>query len=265
MSKPLLTLPCKYSINDFSAEGNGNYHCSSCDRVLTDFRTFEAEEISKRIREASEKTCGIFRPDQVAARRHTISLGLRSQLGLSLLGILGFVGSSLLTSCETPQQSVEKSNKDHLKKEENAFSRLKFPMNVNGTITDKLTKKAVNEAKIRIVQNGKDLVSVLSGKDGTFSLDILEGMLSETRFDLIVERQHYINDTLHGLEDHTPKKLRNLTLTLEAKPAVCIPVPGETISVEGDVMYIENVRHETMMTGIPIPDEPEQQQTTGNQ
>jgi hypothetical protein len=67
MSKPVLTLPCKYTLSDFEKRGD-RHHCASCNHSLKDFRNATDEEIREAISTADVKTCGIFYPSQLGSK-----------------------------------------------------------------------------------------------------------------------------------------------------------------------------------------------------
>ena len=219
MSKPILTLPCKYNIGDFG-QRNGAHHCNACDHNLVDFRNATDEEIAAALKAAGSKTCGIFRNDQTVARTSVFQLGLQRRVGLSLLGILGFISPVVLTSCDSAQDTEQ---------QQNAFSKLRFPMQLKGTLTDKRTNKPISNAEISILQNDKTLLTGKTDDKGRFHIEVKEGDLSDSHFDLVLARLGYTNDTLHAVDSWNNNKQQHMQLTLQAVPkesSVC--TPGKT-------------------------------------
>lgn len=212
MSKPILTLPCKHSLSDFEQRGD-LHHCQSCDHSLKDFRNATDAEIREAITAATGNTCGIFNPDQVTAKSSTFYLGLQRRVGLSLLGILGFVSPMVMTSCtSTPPTDPHTGTK-----EENAFSKLKFPMYLKGTLMDQATQTPIINARIRILQQDKTLLSGHTDNNGRFAITVHEGDLSNAHFDLILDKMGYVNDTIRDLDATKQKSNIPLKLTLEAR------------------------------------------------
>lgn len=232
MSKPILTLPCKYTLTDFEKR-DGKHHCAVCDHSLKDFRNSTNEEILQAISQPGTKTCGIFYPSQLGSRTSSFTTGFQRQIGLSLLGILGFMGPALLTSCDNappagPQDPI---------REQSAFSKLKFPLYLRGKLIDKNTKEPVKNASIRILQHDKTLLTGTTDKDGNFKIRIGQNDLSDTHFDLILHRYGYVNDTISAVDASKLEGHLRLTIAAEQeKGAVC--KPGEVVvidAVSGDI------------------------------
>jgi hypothetical protein len=257
MSKPFLSLPCKYSLSDFEKQGD-RHHCKACDHSLKDFRNATDEEIRQAVAESDGRTCGIFHPSQVSAKTTTFQLGVQRQIGLSLLGILGFVAPIVLSSCDNSAETpINTSMKKLL--EDDAFSKLKFPMRISGQLRDEETRLPLPNAAIHVALN--DTVIRFAGTDheGRFEFLLNRTDLVGTDFDLIITRDAFENDTLKQAGKLGPKKLEKLTLTLKAVPQLeinCTEVDGGigiNYPLTGDIM----VQPPAMPELPPIlPDEP---------
>lgn len=212
MSKPILMLPCKYTLSDFE-QRDGAHHCKACSHSLIDFRNATDEELHAALQAAGNKTCGIFRPDQVGAKTSVIQLGLQRQIGLSLLGILGLT-APMVTSCEK-QQPVEKD----IAAEKNAFGKLKFPLRMKGKLIDRTTGLPLPSSEIRMMQNGLQVLAWKTDADGSFDVELKEGQLNDAHFHLVLERMGYINDTIRAVDTWAADKQQQMQLTLQAIPA----------------------------------------------
>lgn len=256
-NRPLLSLPCKIQIHELD-KGTDGYHCSSCDKVLTDFRGKPNDEILHTIRTSEQKVCGIFHPNQFAFKTSELVMPSTRRVGLSLLGILGFLGP-ILTSCSDEQPSPPEKDTSEVKQK--AFNRLKFPMKVEGVLQDEATKKPLPFAEVAIYQDGKKIRSDQTDEKGNFFMVLEEGDLVRENFDFILSKTKYKTDTLKSwsmAKDAVGHKVR---LTMRAETGRCVPttvgftppVPGEPIlEVDGLVEY------EPPTAGVPIfePEEP---------
>ena len=213
MTKPILTLPCKYTLNDFEQRGD-LHHCKACNHSLIDFRNATDQEIQSELTKNNGRSCGIFNASQVQAKSTTYQLGFKQRIGLSLLGILGFISPAVLTSCETPD--LNKQSKEE--KEEIAFSKLKFPLYLRGKLVDEVTKKPLSKAKITFLQYNYELFSGETDENGHFSIQIKGRDFANPHFDLILEQVGYISDTLFDLDPDNKEKLTHLSLSLHAEP-----------------------------------------------
>jgi hypothetical protein len=196
MAKPILILPCKYNLSDFEQK-NGSHHCKACDHSLKDFRNSTEDEISNALSETNGKTCGIFHTSQVTHQTTTYQLGLQRRIGLSLLGILGFIAPAILTSCnETPQIPEVKED---LSNGNDAFSKLKFPMIVSGYLRDKSTDEALVMSEVAVCQQKTIIRTTKTDNTGFFRIELQRRDLSSADFDLIVKQLNYKTDTIHQL------------------------------------------------------------------
>lgn len=240
MTKPILTLPCKYTLNDFEQRGD-LHHCQSCNHSLIDFRNATDEEIQSELTKNNSRSCGIFNASQVQAKSTTYQLGFKQRIGLSLLGILGFISPAVLTSCETPD--LKEQSKEE--KEEIAFSKLKFPLYLRGKLVDSQNQKPIIMVQVNVMQENKVLLSGTTDENGEFKIKLEKGYLSSAHFDLVMERFGYINDTLRSLDAKNKRVLNNLELSLEALPQSTTHFPDE-----GEIRF---VKMEYMTTGLVSP------------
>jgi hypothetical protein len=207
MNKPILTLPCKMNLSDLSVNNKG-YHCTSCDKTLRDFRNSSPEEINSSIKHSSQAVCGIFNKDQVASKVSFLSLPLwNARVSLSLLGVLGFIGSATV-SCEADAPTIHE-------KKQNAFNILKFPMRFKGTVTDKSSFKIIPNAELKIIQNGKIIHIEKTDAQGKFDFLLQKSELSNETFDLVFKSTDFVNDTLNNLS-FEEAKTKSIQLSLQA-------------------------------------------------
>jgi hypothetical protein len=242
MKKPTMTLPCKMHLSDLSKEEKG-YHCASCDKVLTDFRGKSNEETLAIIQSSPGKVCGVFDPNQFDYKVSTLHL-LPSQrsVGLSLLGILGFLGP-IISSCET--QDVKATE---IKAK--AFNNLKFPMTISGNLKDEKTGQPLAFSPIEIQQGGMVILKGTTDSLGNFSITVNKNDLKQETFDLIYGSKDHISDTLkkQTLFGHSNKQKLALTLKAEAKCVKTIHY-GEQ-SLQGDIA-VEGIMVEPPLSGVP--------------
>lgn len=253
--KLLMNLPCKHSIQSMKQEDAG-YHCSSCDKHLIDFRGKQRNEIIEHLRNTTEKVCGVFERSQFEFKVSTVAFSAaQSRLGLSLLGILGFLGP-VITSCEP-------SSEDATELKQHAFSQLKFPMEIKGTLKNEATQQVVIDGTIQLLQNGKVIRKVKTDATGRFVFIIHKKDLVQEQFDLVFSGKGIQRDTLKNQS----VQQANIQLKIQAEPQACgietgkiseksvnetyIPVPGEMV-VDGGVEYIEP----EPTAGVPMIEEP---------
>ncbi|MNJ86569.1 hypothetical protein D3C87_40710 [compost metagenome] len=239
MSKPIMSLPCNQSYTQMKQRDSG-YYCSSCEKVLTDFRQKTDTEIKQLITANPGKICGIFHNHQISSKTSHVALSNASyRVGLSLLGILGFLGP-IVSSCEsTPDDAAVVKQK--------AFNKLKFPMKISGQLKDEKTGKPLANSPVEIQQDGKTILKGYTDQAGNFELTVKKEDLRNESFDLIYLSKKHIADTLHQKNLESLGKGKKLILTLKAEAATCratkgeisVPIPGEIISGEIAPDYYE--------------------------
>lgn len=244
-----MSLPCKMHLSDFSQQEKG-YHCAQCDKVLTDFRTKSNDEIVATIQSSPGRICGIFNRDQYDFKVSQLTLPrLQQSVGLSLLGILGFLGP-VVSSCETTTNETAPIR-------QNAFNKLKFPMHVTGTLRDEKTKEPIASAWLELQQNGKTIRKVHTDEHGYFDFTIKKGDLVKETFDLIVDGKQHDADTIKNQSLFPASHGEKIALTLKASVGVCEKtiqeVPNMPYTLEGDVI----------VNGMDIDPEPEHIQPPG--
>ncbi|WP_341902128.1 hypothetical protein [Fluviicola taffensis] len=244
MNKPIMSLPCNQSHTRMEKR-DGGYYCSNCEKVLTDFRQKSETEIKQLITSNPGKVCGIFHNHQISSKTSHIALSNASyRVGLSLLGILGFLGP-VISSCESAPD-------DAISVKEKAFKKLKFPMKISGQLKDEKTGKPLAKSPVEIQQGGKTILKGYTDETGNFELTVNQKDLRSETFDLIYLSKNHISDTLPKQHIETFAKGKKLILTLKAEALKCnvkngeIPVPGELV-FEGEV-----VEYEPPTAGIPI-------------
>ncbi|WP_343631464.1 hypothetical protein [Fluviicola sp.] len=229
MSKPIMSLPCNQSHTQMEKR-DGDYYCSSCEKTLIDFRQKTAPEISHIISSSPKKVCGIFNNHQISSKTSSVALsGASYRVGLSLLGILGFLGP-ITSSCESaPDDAATVKQK--------AFNKLKFPMKISGQLKDEKTGKPLANSPVEIHQEGKTILKGYTDESGNFELTVYKDHLKKETFDLIYLSKKHIADTLHQQKLESFAKGKKLILTLKAEPAKCSYTLGEApIQINGDVI-----------------------------
>jgi hypothetical protein len=232
MDKPIMSLPCNQSHTQMEKR-DGGYYCSSCEKVLTDFRQKSNTEIKQIITSNPRKVCGIFHNHQISSKTSHVALSNAScRVGLSLLGILGFLGP-ITSSCEpAPDDAASVKQK--------AFNKLKFPMTISGQLKDETTGKPLANSPVEIQQDGKTILKAYTNEDGNFELTVTKKDLRKESFDLIYMANKHLPDTLPDQNLQSLVKGKKLILTLKAEAVKCdvkngdMPVPGEMI-VEGEI------------------------------
>jgi hypothetical protein len=243
-----MSLPCNQSHTQMEKR-NGSYYCSSCEKTLTDFRQKTNTEIKQIIASNPEKVCGIFYNHQVSSKISHVALSNASyRVGLSLLGILGFLGP-ITSSCESaPDDAAVVKQK--------AFNKLKFPMKISGQLKDEKTGKPLAESPVEIQQDGKTILKGFTDKAGNFELTVQKDHLKNETFDLIYLAKNHVTDTLHNQKPESFIKGKKLILTLKAEPAKCSYTLGEApAQITGDVIEgeIPVDYQEPEILGKPVP------------
>lgn len=235
-----MSLPCKMHLSDFSQQEKG-YHCAQCDKVLTDFRTKSNEEIVETIKTSPGKVCGIFNRNQYDFKVSQLTIPrIQQSVGLSLLGILGFLGP-IVSSCETTTNETAPIR-------QNAFNKLKFPMHVTGTLRDEHTNEPIALAWLELQQNGKTIRKVYTDEDGYFDFTIQKGDLVKETFDLIVDGKQHDADTINNQSLFSASQGEKIKLTLKASTGVCVK--------RVDVVNVPSLEGEVIMDGVIDPDPP---------
>lgn len=234
-----MSLPCKQSYERMQ-QRDGGYYCESCEKVLHDFRQKTNEEIHQVITAGPGKVCGVFNNHQISSKVSHVALsGASYRVGLSLLGILGFLGP-VVSSCESaPDNATVVKQK--------AFNKLKFPMVISGQLKDEKTRKPLAKSPVEIQQNGKTILEGLTDEHGNFELTVQEKDLKNETFDLIYQAKNHRADTLSKQQLKSFEKGRKLVLTLKAEAEKCHLKTGEVpvhqltgdVIVEGELPTID--------------------------
>ncbi len=248
-----MSLPCNQSHTQMEKR-DGGYYCSSCEKTLTDFRQKTEPEIKQIISSNPGRVCGIFHNHQVRSKTSHVALSNASyRVGLSLLGILGFLGP-ITSSCESAPD-------DAALVKQKAFNKLKFPMKISGQLKDEKTGEPLAKSPVEIQQDGKTILKGYTDEAGNFELTVNKEDLKKETFDLIYLSKNHIADTLHKQNLESLAKGKKLILTLKAEPAKCHYTLGEAPSqingdvIEGDVTpdYYEPVAGKPVMTVNEVP------------
>lgn len=240
-----MSLPCNQSHTQMEKREDG-YYCSSCEKILTDFRQKTETEIKQIITANPGKVCGIFHNHQISSKTSHVALSNASyRVGLSLLGILGFLGP-VISSCESaPDDATIVKQK--------AFSKLKFPLKISGQLKDEKTGLPLAKSPVEIQQEGKTILKEYTDEAGNFELTVNQKDLRKETFDLIYLAKNHVADTLQKQYIDSFAKGKKLILTLKAEAVKCqlkmgeIPIPGEPV-IEGEVIEYE---HEVPLAGKP--------------
>lgn len=224
-----MSLPCNQSHTQMEKR-DGGYYCSSCEKTLTDFRQRTNTEIAQIIASNPGKVCGIFHNHQVGSKISHVALSNASyRVGLSLLGILGFLGP-ITSSCESAPD-------DAAVVKQQAFNKLKFPMKISGQLKDEKSGEPLAKSPVEIRQGGKTILKGLTDEAGNFELTVYKDHLTRETFDLIYLSSKHIGDTLHKQKLESFAKGKKLILTLKAEPAKCSYTLGEApVLITGDVI-----------------------------
>jgi hypothetical protein len=215
MKKPIMTLPCKMKLSDLENAESG-YHCKSCQKTLVDFRSFDQEQLQATISKQSGQVCGIFHRDQFSYKTTAFPLSsATTSLGISLLGILGFV-APIVSSCDTPTTTGK-----NLSAHQKAFKNLKFPMHVSGKLTEENGELAIPSTKIELQQNGITIRTIQTDMNGHFDFVIQRGDLRNENFELIFGGAKFKKDTLHNQRISDFSAGKQLRLTLKAEAGQC--------------------------------------------
>lgn len=238
----MMTLPCKMHLSDLNKTEKG-FHCASCDKVLIDFRGKNNEETVSIIQTTPKKVCGIFEPHQFDYKVSTLQvLSSQRSIGLSLLGILGFLGP-IVSSCETQDvKATEIKTK--------AFNNLKFPMTISGILKDEKTGKALAFSPVAIQQNGVVILKGMTDASGNFSFTINQNDLKQETFDLIFSSKDHIPDTLKQQTLFGYRKQQKLSLTLKAEAKCVKTIRYDEQVLQGDVA-VEGIMIEPPLSGVP--------------
>ncbi|WP_430406405.1 hypothetical protein [Fluviicola sp.] len=240
MSKPILTLPCKQNLQTLEKRSQ-DYYCNSCDKVLTDFRGKSDSEIESILANSTKQICGIMYPSQFDYKRSELIIPrYQSRIGLSLLGILGFLGP-ILSSCEEKPKTTEV----RLKKD--AFQTLHFPLILKGTLTDNNSSDPLCHSEVELIQNGKVIRKEKTNEKGEFEIKIREKDLKDETFELAYHSPQYFSDTLE--ENISTVGTSPLLLQLYAMPAPIIHIENR---VNEAVLY-DNYVMMGFARSIPSP------------
>lgn len=243
MKKPILSLPCSQRIEDLKNNRAG-YHCSLCEKSISDFRDKTNDEILKTIQEAPGKVCGIFTPSQTDYKISQVFFPKLTQtVGLSLMGILGFMGPVLLTGCEKDAADQQAVKLD-------AFRKLRFPMNLNGALFDKKTNQPIPNAFVELQQHGKTILKARSDENGNFTFLIQREDLRNEAFDLSFGAEGYATSNLDDFLLKGKKNNQRIRLTLQANPDQCITITNYGIPTPG-IPTVEGIEEPIV---IPEPE-----------
>lgn len=247
-----MSLPCNQSHTQMEKR-DGAYYCSSCEKVLTDFRQKTDIEIKQIITSSPGRVCGIFHNHQISSKTSHVALSNASyRVGLSLLGILGFLGP-IISSCESAPD-------DAALVKQKAFNKLKFPMKISGQLKDEKTGKPLAKSRVEIQQDGKTILKGYTDEGGNFELTVNKEDLKKETFDLIYLSKNHVADTLHKQNLESIAKGKKLILTLKAEPAKCHYTLGEApIQINGDVIEgeVPPDSYEPPTPGVPVIEEPD--------
>src|SRR6218665_3581085 len=222
--KPIMTLPCKNRHTDMEKKEKG-YHCKSCNHVLTDFRNSSNEEIQTTLRTSPGKICGIFHPGQFEYKVSHVQVPAFRAVGLSLLGILGFLGP-VITSCESTPAATEHK--------QNAFNLLKFPLHVKGSVKDEKTGKSLPHFNVEVLQHGKLIKTVKTDHQGNFDILIEKDDLDGEVFNLAIGGNKHKADTITSNLNRFARG-KKVRLTIKAEAIATVDVLGNMpIKVENN-------------------------------
>ena len=214
MSKPILTLPCKQNLQTLEKK-DLDYYCNSCDKVLTDLRGKTNEEIVRLITNSPHQVCGIMHPSQMDYKRSDLIIPrYQSRIGLSLLGVLGFLGP-ILSSC-----SDDGNQTSEIKITERAFDNLHFPMTLNGIIKDHHSSDPLADSYVELIQGGKVIRREKTNKKGEFAIQINKKDLSKNEFELAYHSPDHFSDTIVQDSRLYKKELLHLSIYAMPKPIV---------------------------------------------
>lgn len=242
--KPLMSLPCKNRYTDMEKHESG-YHCTNCDHVLTDFRNSTQDEINSAIRANPGKICGVFNPHQFDYKVSQVQIPALKAVGFSLLGILGFLGPVVMTSCESDPAA------NGIKQD--AFNLLKFPMHIKGTLKDE-EGHILRNFKLQILQHGKVVKTGTTDEHGNFDVVIQKDDLNQETFDMVFGKAMHVNDTL-PMQLGKFKSGKKVKLTIKAEANEIREVEGKMALKESkSCSVVEGIMiEEPPLAGVAIP------------
>lgn len=187
-----MIFPCKVDWEKMPQQETGKY-CGECKKTIRDYTASRLDEIKEEI------FCGRFNNNQVSYPKSKYEVKNFKGLSLSLLALLGGVQSQDLTAQTSTANEIpgDSINKEIFKEK---FSNLRFPLKMEGTIRDKISKEVVVNADVRMLQRDSVLYSVKTDSAGKFSFVLLEKDIRDPFFDLRVSytgtNKPYMADTL---------------------------------------------------------------------
>jgi hypothetical protein len=188
-------------------------YCGACDRHIKDYTGLSQVELNNALSADTTYSCGRFRPDQLGLNRTVLNISNFKSVGLSVLGLLGL---------GLPDQAIAQSSENTVNEIKQPLSKLKFPLTIQGTISETFDSRKfpVPCANVQILQNNKVVKTNQADRKGYFSIDINEGELNESSFDMFVSSYFcgydYKPDTLFKipLDSALKDKVFALELTL---------------------------------------------------
>mgnify|MGYP000853186509 CR=1 FL=1 len=188
MKKAKLIFPCKIDWNSMQDHEKGKF-CEACQKAVQDYTKTNLDTVKESM------FCGRFNNDQLEYHTSRFETRNYAPLTLSLLNLLGTGTDAQTTPAINPDStSVSTPFK---------FGLLRFPLRLEGKLTNKETGLALADAGLTIIQRDSSIYSSKTDSGGRFSFILLEKDIREAEFDLKVSYGDSltpeVNDTIFKL------------------------------------------------------------------
>lgn len=139
--------PCPMLIGRLKGEESGNYHCSSCEKTIVDFRGLSDKEVVAKLQEGTH--CGIFYEDQLQGQKQVRRYNWMEKAAFYALMFFSWVGFNVAPL--QAQVNIPKLEKDNIqaKEKEPLDKGLKLKDAVK-IVPKKELEKEVPKEKIKI-------------------------------------------------------------------------------------------------------------------
>ncbi|MCC6370853.1 MAG: hypothetical protein IT236_07610 [Bacteroidia bacterium] len=242
MTKVKLIFPCRVDWDTMQPHETGKF-CQECKKAVRDYVNSEPDL------EGAKPFCGRFRSDQIEYQTSTAHILNYQTISLSLLTLLGATGADVNAQI-LPSDSTEVKHNFQ-------FSKLKFPLRLEGSIRNKENNQTISNALISLKQTGQEVYQTKSDSSGKFSFVLLDKDIKDSVFDLYVSYA----DTLYPQKADTllqipflPNTIHHnaaFALDLMVKPDLPVCVPNLPINAQNYTVVgvIPNSFHEPVSIG----------------
>ncbi len=185
MKKLKLIFPCTFDW-DVNKTGVDRKYCTNCKKVIRDYssQTDHGMPVNKII--PNEITCGRFHSSQVTFNISNYLITNLKPITLSILTLLGIADEQeLVGQTKDPSHAIDSTK----------FSKLKFPLNLNGQIKDKTTNEEVPFASVVLFHGAKQIGVSTTNMEGRFSFTLNKDDGLDSLFSLSVSFPGYTSLT----------------------------------------------------------------------